>query len=79
MNAEISAFKILNRLEWSSLVLILGLLIGARALASATRWLISHLAERALTLREDLAALVTYDRRLAAAAKRADIEVLAPR
>lgn len=36
-----------------------------------------HLAT-ALTLREDLAALVTYDRRLAAAAKRADIEVLAP-
>ena len=36
-----------------------------------------HLAT-ALTLREDLAALVTYDRRLAAAAKRADIEALAP-
>ncbi len=47
MNAEISAFKILNRLEWSSLVLILGLLIGARVLASATGWLISHLGERA--------------------------------
>jgi predicted nucleic acid-binding protein len=36
-----------------------------------------HLAT-ALTLREDLAALVTYDRRLAAAAKRADVEALAP-
>ncbi len=36
-----------------------------------------HLAT-VLTLREDVAALVTYDRRLAAAAKRADIEVLAP-
>ncbi len=36
-----------------------------------------HLAA-ALTLRDDLAALVTYDRRLAAAAKRADIEVRAP-
>ncbi len=47
MNAEISAFKILKRLEWSNLVLILGLLIGARVLASATGWLISHLAERA--------------------------------
>ena len=36
-----------------------------------------HLAT-ALALREDLAALVTYDRWLAAAAKRADIEALAP-
>lgn len=36
-----------------------------------------HLAT-ALTLRDDLAVLVTYDRRLAAAAQRADIEVLAP-
>ncbi|MBI1725784.1 MAG: mechanosensitive ion channel family protein, partial [Candidatus Rokubacteria bacterium] len=47
MNAEISVFKILNRLEWPSLVLILGLLIGARVLASAAGWLISGLAERA--------------------------------
>ncbi len=47
MNAEISVFKILNRLEWPGLVLILGLLIGARVLASAAGWLISGLAERA--------------------------------
>jgi predicted nucleic acid-binding protein len=36
-----------------------------------------HLAT-ALTLREDLTALVTYDRRLAAAAKRVEIEAAAP-
>ncbi len=36
-----------------------------------------HLAT-ALALREDLAGLVTYDRRLASAAKRVDLEVLAP-
>ena len=36
-----------------------------------------HLAT-ALTLREDLTALVTYDRRLAAAAERAHVEVNAP-
>ena len=36
-----------------------------------------HLAT-ALTVREDLAALVTYDRRLATAAERVDLEVLAP-
>ena len=36
-----------------------------------------HLAT-ALTLRGDLTALVTYDRRLAAAAQRADVEVRAP-
>jgi predicted nucleic acid-binding protein len=36
-----------------------------------------HLAT-ALALREDLAALVTYDRRLAAAAERAHLEVSAP-
>jgi small-conductance mechanosensitive channel len=47
MNAEISAFKILNRLDWSSLLLILGLLIGARLLAPAAGWLIAHLADRA--------------------------------
>jgi hypothetical protein len=29
-------------------------------------------------VREDLAALVTYDRRLATAAERVDLEVLAP-
>ena len=46
MSAEIAAFKLLNRLEWSHLALILGLLIGARVLASATGWLITHLAER---------------------------------
>ena len=37
-----------------------------------------HLAT-ALALREDLAAIVTYDRRLAAAAERAHLEVSAPR
>ena len=47
MSAEIAAFKLLNRLEWSHLALILGLLIGARVLASVTGWLITHLAERA--------------------------------
>ena len=36
-----------------------------------------HLAT-ALVVREDLAGLVTYDRRLAAAAERLDLEVLAP-
>lgn len=36
-----------------------------------------HLAT-ALAVREDLAALVTYDRRLATAAERVDLEVLAP-
>jgi predicted nucleic acid-binding protein len=36
-----------------------------------------HLAT-ALVVREDLAGLVTYDRRLAAAAERFDLEVLAP-
>ncbi|MBI4269493.1 MAG: type II toxin-antitoxin system VapC family toxin [Candidatus Rokubacteria bacterium] len=36
-----------------------------------------HLAT-ALALREDLAALVTYDRRLAAAAERLEVEVRAP-
>ena len=36
-----------------------------------------HLAT-ALVVREDLAALVTYDGRLAAAAERLDLEVLAP-
>lgn len=36
-----------------------------------------HLAT-ALTLREDLTTLVTYDRRLAAAAERAHVDVLAP-
>jgi predicted nucleic acid-binding protein len=36
-----------------------------------------HLAT-ALAVREDLAGLVTYDRRLAAAAARVDLEVLAP-
>jgi uncharacterized protein len=36
-----------------------------------------HLAT-ALALREDLAALVTYDRRLAVAAERADLHVQAP-
>jgi len=36
-----------------------------------------HLAT-ALALREDLTALVTYDRRLSAAAERAHVEVLAP-
>ena len=29
MSGEIAAFKILNRLEWSHLALILGVLIGA--------------------------------------------------
>ena len=47
MSGEIAAFKILNRLEWSHLTLILGLLIGARVLASVAGWLITHLAERA--------------------------------
>lgn len=37
-----------------------------------------HLAT-ALAVREDLAAIVTYDRRLAAAAERAHLEVSAPR
>jgi uncharacterized protein len=37
-----------------------------------------HLAT-ALAVREDLAAIVTYDRRLAAAAQRAHLEVSAPR
>jgi len=36
-----------------------------------------HLAT-ALVVREDLDGLVTYDRRLAAAAERLDLEVLAP-
>jgi hypothetical protein len=36
-----------------------------------------HLAT-ALAVREDLAGLVTYDRRLATAAERVDLEVLAP-
>jgi predicted nucleic acid-binding protein len=36
-----------------------------------------HLAT-ALAVREDLAGLVTYDRRLAAAAERLDLEVFAP-
>jgi len=36
-----------------------------------------HLAT-ALAVREDLAGLVTYDRRLAAAAERLDLEVVAP-
>lgn len=36
-----------------------------------------HLAT-VLTIHEDLAGLVTYDRRLAAAARRAHVEVLAP-
>ena len=36
-----------------------------------------HLAT-ALVVREDLAGLVTYDRRLAAAAERLDLDVLAP-
>jgi hypothetical protein len=36
-----------------------------------------HLAT-ALVVREDLDGLVTYDRRLAAAAERFDLEVLAP-
>jgi len=36
-----------------------------------------HLAT-ALAVREDLAGLVTYDRRLAAAGERLDLEVLAP-
>ena len=47
MSGEIAAFKILNRLEWSHRTLILGLLIGARVLASVAGWLITHLAERA--------------------------------
>jgi predicted nucleic acid-binding protein len=37
-----------------------------------------HLAT-ALTLREDLTGLITYDRRLALAAERADLQVQAPR
>jgi predicted nucleic acid-binding protein len=37
-----------------------------------------HLAT-ALAIREDLTALVTYDRQLAAAAARAEVEVVAPR
>jgi predicted nucleic acid-binding protein len=36
-----------------------------------------HLAS-ALTLREDLGAVLTYDRRMAAAAERLDVDVLAP-
>ena len=47
MSGEIAVFKILNRLEWSHLALILGLLIGARVLGSVAGWLITHLAERA--------------------------------
>lgn len=47
MNVEIGDFTLLNRLEWSSLLLIVALLIGARLLASVAGWLITHLAERA--------------------------------
>ena len=47
MNAGIGDFKLLNRLEWSGLLFIVGLLIGARLLASGAGWLITHSAERA--------------------------------
>ena len=46
MSGEIAAFKILNRLEWSHLAVILGLLIAARMLAFVAGRLITYLAER---------------------------------
>ena len=47
MNAWIGDFKLLNRLDWSGLLFIVGLLIGARVLASVAGWLITRSAERA--------------------------------
>ena len=46
MAAEIADFKLLNRLDGSSVALILAVLIAGRLLASGAGWLISHLAER---------------------------------
>ena len=47
MSAEIAPLKILNRLDWQEVVLVLGLLIGGRILASLAGSLITNLAERA--------------------------------
>ena len=47
MNAEIVDFKLLNRLEWSGLLFIAGLLVAARVLTSVSGWLITRIAERA--------------------------------
>ena len=47
MDAGIGDVKLLNRLDWSGLLFIVGLLIGARVLASVAGWLITRSAERA--------------------------------
>ena len=47
MHMEVTATKILNRLEWLDMMLILGLLIGGKLASLAVRWLIRRLAEKA--------------------------------
>ena len=47
MHTEITASKILNRLEFLDVILILALLMGARVASFAVRWLIRRLAEKA--------------------------------
>ena len=47
MNADVGDFTLLNRLEWSGLLLIAAVLIGTRILAFVAGWAITRAAERA--------------------------------
>ena len=47
MSTDVTATRILNRLEWLDVVLILALLLGGKLVSVSASWLIRRLAERA--------------------------------